>query len=92
VDIVFISMVPPQFAQQIAQRWQTVPTGIFDSRIVGEGMFDHPLEIIATKDVPPEKSSTRPLGRHLNGCRVGFDLGGSDRKVAAVIDGRSGFQ
>jgi len=82
---------PPQFAQQIAQRWQTVPTGIFDSRIVGEGMFDHPLEIIATKDVPPEKSSTRPLGRHLNGCRVGFDLGGSDRKVAAVIDGEVVF-
>ena len=30
---------------------------------------------------------TRPLGRHLEGCRIGFDLGGSDRKVAAVIDG-----
>ena len=28
------------------------------------------------------------LGGHLDGCRIGFDLGGSDRKVAAVIDGR----
>ena len=34
---------------------------------------------------------TRPLGRHLDGCRIGFDLGGSDRKVAAVIDGRVVF-
>ncbi len=34
---------------------------------------------------------TKPLGRHLDGCRIGFDLGGSDRKVAAVIDGRVVF-
>ena len=31
----------------------------------------------------------KPLGRHLDGCRIGFDLGGSDRKVAAVIDGQA---
>src|SRR5262249_1048165 len=35
--------------------------------------------------------STTPLGRHLEGCRIGFDLGGSDRKVAAVIDGKVVF-
>jgi predicted NBD/HSP70 family sugar kinase len=28
------------------------------------------------------------LGGHLDGCRIGFDLGGSDRKAAALIDGR----
>jgi predicted NBD/HSP70 family sugar kinase len=28
------------------------------------------------------------VGRHLEGCRIGFDIGGSDRKVAAVRDGR----
>jgi len=33
----------------------------------------------------------RPLGRNLNGCRIGFDLGASDRKVAAVIDGEPVF-
>ena len=27
------------------------------------------------------------LGRHLDGCRIGFDLGGSDRKCSALIDG-----
>ena len=41
--------------------------------------------------LPAERSTTRPLGRHLEGCRIGFDLGGSDRKVAAVIDGRVVF-
>jgi predicted NBD/HSP70 family sugar kinase len=31
------------------------------------------------------------MGRHLNGCRIGFDLGGSDRKAAALIDGEIVF-
>ena len=35
--------------------------------------------------------TTLPLGRHLDGCRIGFDLGGSDRKCAAVIDGKVVF-
>ncbi|OAM90453.1 transcriptional regulator, partial [Termitidicoccus mucosus] len=38
---------------------------------------------------PPPASETAPgIGGHLEGCRIGFDLGGSDRKVAALIDGR----
>jgi predicted NBD/HSP70 family sugar kinase len=32
-----------------------------------------------------------PLGRHLDGCRIGFDAGASDRKVAAVINGKVVF-
>ena len=47
--------------------------------------------VVHTRELPPERSVTRPLGRHLDGCRIGFDLGGSDRKVAAVIDGRVVF-
>ena len=27
------------------------------------------------------------IGGHMEGCRIGFDAGGSDRKVSAVIDG-----
>jgi predicted NBD/HSP70 family sugar kinase len=34
---------------------------------------------------------TQALGRHWSGCRIGFDLGGSDRKVAAVKDGEPVF-
>ena len=37
--------------------------------------------------VPEEKIAAIPLGGHLDGCRIGFDLGGSDRKCAAVVDG-----
>lgn len=40
-------------------------------------------------DAPKEKQSASSVGRHLDGCRIGFDAGGSDRKVSAVIDGES---
>ncbi len=36
---------------------------------------------------PESNEAPRPLGGHLDGCRIGFDAGGSDRKVSAVING-----
>ena len=38
-----------------------------------------------------ENSASIPLGGNLDGCRIGFDAGGSDRKVSAVIDGKTVF-
>ena len=45
-------------------------------------VIDLPLE-----QCPAANESPRPMGGHLDGCRIGFDAGGSDRKVSAVIDG-----
>jgi predicted NBD/HSP70 family sugar kinase len=78
---------PASLASQLAAHYRDTPTGKFDSHLVGQRMFDHPLEVVHTRDLPPEHAETRPLGRHLDGCRIGFDLGGSDRKVAALVDG-----
>ncbi len=63
----------------------------FDYRFMGEDVYERPFEVVACKpeDVPPEKELDTPLGRHLDGCRIGFDLGASDRKVSAVIDGEA---
>ena len=47
--------------------------------------------VVPAGEVPQSRESSAALGRHLNGCRIGFDLGGSDRKVAALIDGRVVF-
>ena len=81
----------PTLVAELAAHYRDTATGRFDASLVGEQMFDHPLEVVHTRDLPAERSETRPLGRHLEGCRIGFDLGGSDRKVAAVIDGRVVF-
>ncbi len=82
---------PQSLAQRLAAHYRESSTGKFDSHIVAEGMFDHPVEVVHTKNLPPERRSAASLGRHLEGCRIGFDLGGSDRKAAAVIDGQVVF-
>jgi predicted NBD/HSP70 family sugar kinase len=82
---------PESLAAHLASHYRQTATGRFDAQLVGERMFDHPLEVVHTRDLPPARSKTKPLGRHLDGCRIGFDLGGSDRKAAAVVDGRVVF-
>ncbi len=55
-------------------------------------VYEKPFEVIYIENVkaaPEEYSSAKPVGRHLEGCRIGFDAGGSDRKVSAVIDGET---
>ena len=54
-------------------------------------VFEHPFEIVCCDQVPEEKGNPKAIGRHLDGCRIGFDAGGSDRKVSAVIDGEPVF-
>jgi len=54
---------------------------------VYESKFE--VSVCALEDAPEDKSAAAPIGRHLDGCRIGFDAGGSDRKVSAVINGES---
>jgi predicted NBD/HSP70 family sugar kinase len=82
---------PAPLASALTSHYADTAAGRFDTDFVGASIFEHRLEVVATPDLPAERSVTRPLGRHLEGCRIGFDLGGSDRKAAAVIDGRVVF-
>ena len=54
-------------------------------------IFERPFELVtcAEKDFPRANEEAKSIGGHLEGCRIGFDAGGSDRKVSAVIDGVS---
>jgi predicted NBD/HSP70 family sugar kinase len=63
----------------------------FDYHFMGEQVYERPFTIIPCDpgDVPTASETGKPLGRHLDGCRIGFDLGASDRKVSAVIDGEA---
>ena len=65
----------------------------FDSRFMGEDVYGRPFTVVrcSPEDVPPACETSQPLGRHLDGCRIGFDLGASDRKVSAVVDGTAVF-
>lgn len=52
-------------------------------------VYERPLSVTVTDydDAPASSESPLLVGRHLNGCRIGFDAGGSDRKVSAVVNG-----
>jgi len=65
----------------------------FDWQIMGRTIYGEDMKVHACEaaDVPPPSDTALKLGRHLGGCRIGFDLGGSDRKCAAVIEGEVVF-
>ena len=62
----------------------------FDYEFFGEKAFLRKMTIgfCELAKFPKASERTVALGRHLEGCRIGFDLGGSDRKVALVVDGK----
>ncbi len=53
-------------------------------------VYEKDFEVIKTegKDFPSYRACNVKIGGHLDGCRIGFDAGGSDRKVSAVVDGK----
>ena len=54
-----------------------------------QNVYERPFEVVCLplSECPAPNESPRAIGGHLEGCRIGFDAGGSDRKVSAVIDG-----
>lgn len=62
----------------------------FDARFMSR-VYEKNFTVETTdyEKVPESKEGAKPIGRHLKGCRIGFDAGGSDRKVSAVIDGEA---
>ncbi|HDP33856.1 MAG TPA: ROK family protein [Candidatus Hydrogenedentes bacterium] len=82
---------PPAVGAYLQQCYQDGGLRNFDYHFMGEAVYERPFSVVscAPEDVPPENEASMPLGRHLDGCRVGFDLGASDRKVSAVMDGEA---
>jgi predicted NBD/HSP70 family sugar kinase len=70
------------------------PGGIreFDADLMAD-VYERPfiVESCELEDMPEASEGARAIGGHLEGCRVGFDLGASDRKASAVIDGEVVF-
>lgn len=60
----------------------------FDSDMMAR-VYEREFEVIKAdkSNFPTPKSASISVGGHLDGCRIGFDAGGSDRKVSAVVNG-----
>jgi len=80
---------PEAFGQRLASEYSSGGTRAFDVGLMSE-VFEIPFEFLTVRnvtDMPENMAYARHLGGHLEGCRIGFDLGASDLKVVAVKDG-----
>ncbi len=52
---------------------------------------DFEVVVLPYDKKPSDVSKAKAIGKNFGGCRIGFDAGGSDRKVSAVVDGNPIF-
>lgn len=84
---------PATVGAHIRSWYSTRGARCFDAEFMAERVYQRPFEVVACRadDAPAARESGEALGRHLDGCRIGFDLGASDLKISAVADGRVVF-
>ena len=82
-----------EIATSLAKTYSPSGARAFDYAFMGEKVFGRAFSVKAASfgALPAASETSLPMGRHLKGCRIGFDLGGSDRKAAALIDGEVVF-
>ncbi len=83
---------PKDIAQQIARIYSARGARKFDCQMMAL-VYGKKFQVVLTtpNKVPADAEMQAPSGGHLKGCRIGFDLGASDYKVSAVVDGEAIF-
>ena len=74
--------------ERLARAYSDGGTRSFDYGYMA-GIFERPFEVKWCETLPESRDCPKAMGGHLDGCRIGFDAGGSDRKVSAVIGGEA---
>lgn len=79
-----------EIAAKLAHIYSPEGERAFDHGFVND-LYERNLEIVAVDEAhfPSANEAPKAIGGHTNGCRIGFDAGGSDRKVSAVVDGEA---
>ena len=79
-----------ELAQRLKKAYDPKGERHFDFTFFNQ-LYERDLEIVdlPLEDCPAANEVAEPIGGNLDGCRIGFDAGGSDRKVSAVIDGKT---
>jgi predicted NBD/HSP70 family sugar kinase len=83
---------PPTVGEFIRKTYSMRGARRFDCEMMALA-YGRKFQVVATTaaKVPANKSMQVAAGGHLKGCRIGFDLGASDYKVSAVVDGEAIF-
>ena len=83
---------PEEIGRNIQELYSSGEARAFDVHLMEE-IYGERFQVIACspQEVPSARECFQPLGGHFEGHRIGFDLGASDIKVAALIDGEPVF-
>jgi len=83
---------PRLIGKSIEQTYSNQGARKFDCEMMALA-YGRKFEVSLTdaEQVPDAKDMEVAAGGHLDGCRIGFDLGASDYKVSAVVDGEAVF-
>ena len=77
-----------KIGEKLKKSYSTAGDRAFDVDFY-QNVYERDFEVVCLplSDCPAPNESPRAIGGHMDGCRIGFDAGGSDRKVSAVVDG-----
>lgn len=83
---------PRELSEFVGRAYRAGGTRAFDVTLM-ERVYERSFEVqsLPADQVPESLEGAVALGGHLDGCRIGFDLGASDYKLAAVKDGEAVF-
>lgn len=78
--------------EKLKEAYSATGARAFDFNFMSR-VYENEFKVIEVeeKDIPALKEQNEKLQNGLNGNRIGFDAGGSDRKVSASIDGKVMF-
>ena len=81
-----------ELAQKLSAAYKIGGDREFDFTFVNQ-LYERDLEILdlPLDACPASNEVPESIGGYMDGCRIGFDAGGSDMKVSAVVDGETIF-
>ena len=81
-----------ELAKKLQAAYQPTGDRAFDYTFVNQ-LYERNLEILdlPLESCPASNEVPESIGGYMDGCRIGFDAGGSDLKVSAVVDGETIF-
>jgi len=84
---------PEGYCHSLAADFEAGGARSFTATLMGRA-FDRPFQVrcVPFEAIPETCLPEREFGGHWEGCRVGFDLGASDLKVAALKEGEVVFR
>lgn len=83
---------PAAIGRHLLETWSSNGKREFDCRMMKLAYGrEFQVELSTADNAPAARDAQFSAGGHLKGCRIGFDLGASDYKVSAVIDGETVF-